>query len=50
MRPGWQDVLDQYNVRMALMECDSFLAAMLATRPEWRLMYRDDQAEIWTRR
>ena len=49
-RPGWQAVLDQYHVRMALMERDSFLAAMLATRPEWGLMYRDDQAEIWTRR
>jgi hypothetical protein len=50
IRPGWQEVLDKYHVRMALTERDSFLAAMLATQPEWRLMYRDDQADIWTRR
>ena len=49
IRPGWQDVLDQYDVRMALIERDSFLATMLATQPDWRLAYSDDQAVIYTR-
>jgi hypothetical protein len=49
VRPGWQDVLDRYGVRLVLTERDSFLATMLATQPEWRLAYSDDQAVIWTR-
>ncbi len=50
VRPGWQDVLDRYGVRLVLTERDSFLAAMLATQPEWRLAYSDDQAMIYIRR
>jgi len=46
VRPGWQNVLDRYNVRLALIERDSFLATMLVTQPQWRLAYRDDQAAI----
>jgi hypothetical protein len=46
VRPGWQDVLDRYGVRLALIERDGLLATMLATQPEWRLAYRDDQAAI----
>ena len=49
VRPGWQDVLDRYGVRLVLTERDSFLAAMLATQPEWQLAYEDDQAMIWVR-
>jgi len=49
VRPGWQDVLDRYGVRLALTERDSFLATMLATQPQWRLAYRDDQAVIFVR-
>jgi hypothetical protein len=48
-RPGWQTVLDRYGVRLALTEHDSFLAAMLATQPNWRLTYSDDQAAIYAR-
>jgi hypothetical protein len=49
IRPGWQAVLDRRGVRLALTERDSFLATMLATQPEWRLAYGDDQAVIWVR-
>jgi hypothetical protein len=49
IRPGWQDVLARYDVRMALIERDSFLATMLATQPDWRLAYSDDQAAIFVR-
>jgi hypothetical protein len=47
VRPGWQDVLDRYGVRLALTERDSLLATMLATQAEWRLAYRDDQAAVF---
>jgi hypothetical protein len=49
IRPGWKEVLDRYGVRLALTERDSFLAAILATQPEWRLAYGDDQAVIYVR-
>ena len=49
VRSGWQDVLDRYGVRLALIERDSWLATMLATQPEWRLAYSDDQAAVWVR-
>ncbi len=49
IRPGWQDTLDKYGVRFALTERESFLATMLATQPDWRLVYNDDQAVIYAR-
>ncbi len=49
IRPGWQEALDRYGVRLALTERDSFLATMLATQPNWRLAYSDDQAVIYAR-
>jgi hypothetical protein len=47
IQTGWQAVLARYNVRLALIERDSFLAMMLATQPDWRLVYSDDQAAIF---
>jgi hypothetical protein len=49
VRPGWQDVLDRYGVRLALTERDSFLAMALSMQPGWQLAYSDDQAVIYTR-
>jgi len=49
IRPGWQEALDKYSVRLALTERESFLATLLATQSDWRLAYRDDQAAIYTR-
>jgi len=42
-------VLDRYGVRLALTEQDSFLATLLATQPDWRLVYGDGQAVIYAR-
>jgi hypothetical protein len=44
---GWQDVLDKYGVRLALIERESLLAAMLMAQPDWRLVYGDDLAVIY---
>jgi hypothetical protein len=49
IRPGWQQVLDRYGVRLALTERESFLATLLATQPDWRLVYGDDQAVLYAR-
>jgi len=42
-------VLDRYGVRLALIERDSLLATMLATQPEWRSVYSDNQAAVFVR-
>jgi len=49
IRPGWQDVLTRYNIRLVLTERDSLLATMLATQSEWQLAYSDEQAALYTR-
>jgi hypothetical protein len=49
VRPGWHAVLDRYDIRLALTERDSFLAAMLETQLDWKLIYQDDQATLWAR-
>ena len=49
IRPGWHEVFDRYGVRLALTERDGFLAMILATQPDWRLVYADDQAAIYVR-
>jgi len=49
VRPDWQQVLDRYGVRLALTEHESFLATLLATQPDWRLVYSDDQAVLYAR-
>ncbi len=49
VRPGWQEVLDRYSMRLTLTERDSFLATLLATQPGWRRAYSDDQAVIYAR-
>jgi hypothetical protein len=49
VRPGWQQVLDRYHVRFALLERDCLLATMLEMQPGWRVAYRDEQAVILAR-
>jgi hypothetical protein len=50
VRPGWQDVLNRHGVRLVLVERESLLSTMLATQPDWQLVYSDNQAAIWERR
>ena len=47
IRPGWQDVLNRYGVRLVLVERESLLSTMLATQPGWQLVYGDDQATVF---
>jgi hypothetical protein len=45
----WRTPLEQYNVRVVLVEPDAPMAARLAQEGEWRKVYEDKQAVIYAR-
>lgn len=47
--PGWQAVLDRYQVRIALVQTGTPLAAALAVDHHWRETYGDSVAELFVR-
>jgi hypothetical protein len=51
-RPGWEDVLQRYDVKLIVIERDSVLATFLQATGEdsgWRMSYSDAQAAIFVR-
>jgi hypothetical protein len=48
-RPGFQDVLAEYNVNLVLTYPDDGLSVQLGCSVEWREVYRDEVAVIWVR-
>jgi hypothetical protein len=50
LRPGWRRVLDEDRIDYVVVDTSSALADVLATRPGWRLAYRDPTAAIYVRR
>jgi len=51
VEPGWQQVLEENQVRTALLPADSTLANMLRELPhDWRLAYEDKVAVVFERR
>jgi hypothetical protein len=47
--PEWRKALDQYDVRYVLVEPSSSLATLLAASGQWRAVYADDVAQVFTR-
>lgn len=50
IRPGWQQVLDQENVRYVLMGPESPLTSALSVMPGWKRMYTDSVAAVFERK
>ncbi len=50
VRPGWREVLEQYNVNFILIESGSVLTTFLAEDDEWRSVYADHMATVFVRR
>jgi len=51
VEPGWQSVLEQCQVRTALLPTDSTLANMLRELPrDWRVAYEDKVAVVFEKR
>src|SRR5229473_1595579 len=49
--PGWKDVLEQWQIRTALLPTDSTLANLLRELPrDWRVVYEDKVAVVFERR
>ncbi|HEX7422388.1 MAG TPA: hypothetical protein VF311_00665 [Terriglobales bacterium] len=49
--PGWQSVLEQWQIRTALLPADSTLANLLRELPrDWRVTYQDNVAVVFERR
>jgi hypothetical protein len=49
VKPGWQTVLRQYDVRVVLIPVDHALASALQLSPEWKRVYTDSMATIFER-
>jgi hypothetical protein len=47
--PGWEAVLDRYDVAWVLYNTDSQLVHRLEVTPGWRVAYRDDLATVLIR-
>jgi hypothetical protein len=50
LRPEWKQRLDRYGVDYIVYNKDEALANVLATQPEWKLVYQDSVAVIYVRR
>lgn len=51
VEPGWQKVLEEWQIRTALLPTDSTLANLLRELPkDWRVAYQDNVAVVFERR
>jgi hypothetical protein len=51
VEPGWQSVLEQWQIRTALLPTDSTLANLLRELPrDWQITYEDKVAVVFERR
>ena len=49
LRPDWKGILDQYQVDYVIFNKGEALSNVLATQPEWKLVYQDNVAVIFIR-
>jgi hypothetical protein len=50
LRSDWKTVLDQYQVDYVVYNKGEALANVLATQPDWKLVYEDSIAQIYVRK
>ena len=49
VKPGWDAVLKQYDIRFVLVPPDNALASVLQLRPDWKRVYVDPVAALFER-
>jgi hypothetical protein len=49
-KPGWNRILDRYDVNVIIWKRDSALAALLDQSPQWSRVHRDATDAVWVRR
>jgi len=47
MRPGWEKVMEKYNIGWIIYNADSPLSQYLNLKKEWKLIYTDNVANIY---
>jgi len=46
---GWQESLDQYDIRLVIIEANSVLAKFLRREAHWKEVFRDSMASVFMR-
>ena len=49
VRPGWEEILNRYDTGYVITERTGLLDTMLAEKPGWSVIHRDDLAVIYQR-
>jgi hypothetical protein len=49
IEPGWEDVIQKYNIRWIIFDAKTSLSSFLYQRKEWKLIYADKVANIFVR-
>jgi hypothetical protein len=44
--PGWEKIVEKYDIRWFFIGSDSLLTRYLIEKPEWKLIYSDNVANI----
>ena len=47
LKPGWEEVLEKYNISYFLIKSDSVLSQALKVHPGWKVIYEDETATIF---
>jgi hypothetical protein len=49
VRPGWEKIIEKYNIRWIIYGANSPLSMFLMERSDWRLIYADKVANIFVK-
>jgi len=49
MRPGWEKVMEKYNIDWIIYNTDSSLSQYLNLKKDWKLIYTDNVANIYVK-
>ncbi len=49
IRPGWENILEKYNVNFMMINNDSTLSKFLLINNDWKLIYSDAVADIFVK-
>jgi hypothetical protein len=50
VKPGWENVLEKYNVGWTILPPNHLLNSLLALRTDWKLYHTDDVAAVFVRK
>ncbi len=50
LQPGWEDILEKYQISYLLIRTDSVLAQALKVHPGWKITYEDATATVFVLR